>query len=532
MRLSYPRRIALTVIAIGGLAAFPALAQKSGGILKLAHRDTPPSVSIHEEATVSVNAPMMAVFNNLVVYDQHKPINSSETIVPELAESWSWSQDAKTLTFKLRQGVQWHDGKPFTAEDVKCTWDMLTEKGKQKFRKNPRESWYANLKEVKVDGPYEVSFHLERPQPAMLDLLAGGYSPVYPCHVPPAQMRTKPIGTGPFKFVEFKQNEYIRLTKNPNYWKQGKPYLDGVEWTIVRSRSTRVLGFIAGEFDMTFPVDITVPLLKDIQSQRPQATCEMQPTNVSTNLLVNRKAPPFDNPKILKAMMLTIDRQAFIDILSEGQSDMGGAMLPPPEGQWGLPKERLAKLPGYSPDVKKSREEARKLMQEAGYGPDKRLPVKVSTRNIEVYRDPAVILIDHLKEIYIDGELDIIDTSQWYGRIARNEFSVGLNLTGSSLDEPDANFFENYACNSERNYTKYCNPELEKKMIAQSQELDRNKRREMVWDIDEQLQLDGARPMILHSRGATCWQPHVKNVTMHRNSIYNGWRWEDIWLDK
>src|SRR5690606_31292581 len=240
----------------------------------------------------------------------------------------------------------------------------------------------------------------------------------------------------------------------PNYWKQGKPYLDGVEWTIVRSRSTRVLGFIAGEFDMTFPVDITVPLLKDIQSQRPQATCEMQPTNVSTNLLVNRKAPPFDNPKILKAMMLTIDRQAFIDILSEGQSDMGGAMLPPPEGQWGLPKERLAKLPGYSPDVKKSREEARKLMQEAGYGPDKRLPVKVSTRNIEVYRDPAVILIDHLKEIYIDGELDIIDTSQWYGRIARNEFSVGLNLTGSSLDEPDANFFENYACNSERNYTK------------------------------------------------------------------------------
>src|SRR5690606_21572406 len=155
------------------------------------------------------------------------------------------------------------------------------------FRKNPRESWYANLKEVKVDGPYEVSFHLERPQPAMLDLLAGGYSPVYPCHVPPAQMRTKPIGTGPFKFVEFKQNEYIRLTKNPNYWKQGKPYLDGVEWTIVRSRSTRVLGFIAGEFDMTFPVDITVPLLKDIQSQRPQATCEMQPTNVSTNLLVN-----------------------------------------------------------------------------------------------------------------------------------------------------------------------------------------------------------------------------------------------------
>jgi peptide/nickel transport system substrate-binding protein len=529
---SYPRAIALAAIVVGSFAASSALAQKSGGTFKVTHRDTPPSVSIHEEATVSVAGPMMAVFNNLVVFDQHKPINSVDTIVPELAESWSWSADAKVLTFNLRQGVKWHDGKPFTAEDVKCTFDMLTEKGKQKFRKNPRETWYLNLKEVKVDGPHQASFHLGRPQPGIISMLAAGYSPVYPCHVSPAQMRTKPIGTGPFKFVEFKQNEYIKLAKNTDYWKQGKPYLDAIEWTIVRSRSTRVLGFIAGEFDMTFPVDITVPLMKDVTSQRPQAICELQPTNVSTNLLINRDAPPFDNPKIRRAMLLTMDRKAFIDILAEGKSDMGGALLPPPEGLWGLPNERLAKLPGYSPDVAKSRAEARKLMQEAGYGPNKRLAVKVATRNIEVYRDPAVILIDHLKEIYIDAELDIVDTSQWFGRVARKEYSVGLNLTGSSVDEPDAYFFENYACESERNYTKYCNAELEKKMVEQSQELDQKKRQKMVWDIDEQLQLDGARPIIMHGRAATCWQPHVKNVTMHLNSIYNGWRWEDIWLDK
>ena len=112
---------------------------KSGGILKFYHRDSPGSASIHEGATYSVNIPFMPVYNNLVVYDQHIAQNSLETIRPDLAESWAWSGDNKTLTFKLRQGVKWHDGKPFTSADVKCTFDMLMGKSQQKFRQNPRD---------------------------------------------------------------------------------------------------------------------------------------------------------------------------------------------------------------------------------------------------------------------------------------------------------------------------------------------------------------------------------------------------------
>jgi peptide/nickel transport system substrate-binding protein len=103
-----------------------ATAQKSGGILKIYHRDSPASMSIHEEGTIGVILPTMGVFNNLVVYDQNVPQNSLQSIVPDLATSWAWNADNTALTFKLREGVKWHDGKPFTAADVKCTFDLLT----------------------------------------------------------------------------------------------------------------------------------------------------------------------------------------------------------------------------------------------------------------------------------------------------------------------------------------------------------------------------------------------------------------------
>jgi len=105
-------------------------------------------------------------------------------------------------------------------------------------------------------------------------------------------------------------------------------------------------------------------------------------------------------------MALTLDRKSFIDILSEGQAKIGGAMLPPPAGLWGMPPELLSTIPGYDPDVQKNRRAAQEIMHKLGYGTDTRLALKVATRNINSFRDPAIILIDQLKEIYIDGELD------------------------------------------------------------------------------------------------------------------------------
>src|SRR6266481_2017826 len=263
----------LLAAALGGGAS----AQKPGGILKMYSPDSPASMSIHEEATVFAEGPMMGVFNNLVIFDQHVPQNSMQSIVPDLATGWSWSEDGTELKFPLRQGVTWHDGKPFTARDVQCTWDLLTGVVSDKFRVNPRKSWYRNLERVTTNGDYEVTFRLKQPQPAFLTALASGFSPIYPCHVSPRDMRQRPIGTGPFKFVEFKPNEYVKVTRNPDYWKKDRPYLDGIEYTIIKNLSTAVLALVSGKFDMAFPYSLTVPLLKDVKSQMPQPRSDRQP---------------------------------------------------------------------------------------------------------------------------------------------------------------------------------------------------------------------------------------------------------------
>jgi len=525
-----------TAAIFGGLlaavcAAPPAFAQKPGGILRLSHFDSPASMSILEEATRAAEEPAMAVMSNLVVYDQHVAQNSLQSIVPDLATKWEWSEDGKELSFPLRQGVKWHDGKPFTAKDVKCTWDLLMGTGSESLRINPRKSWYSNVSEITTSGDYEVTFHLNRPQPALLALLAAGWAPIYPCHVSPREMRSHPIGTGPFKFVEFKPNEYIKVARNPDYWKPGRPYLDGIEYPILREIAPRNLAFFAGKYD-AIPLGVTIPTLKDFKEQAPQAICQENVGNVPRTMLINLHKPPFDNPELRRAMVLALDRKSFVDILNDGVPSLGATMLPPPNGVWGMPPEVLETLPGYGGDVTQNRAEARKIMEKLGYGPANPLAMKIATRDFPAWRDPAVILASLLKEIYIDGELDFVDTTLWYPKMARKDFTVGMVPMESGVDDPDQMFFENFYTGAQRNYAGYSDPDFDRLVDQQSMESDPVKRKGLVWQAERKLAEAMFRPVLFYPAGAGCWQPWVKGFTMMTNSIYNNWRMEDVWLDK
>ena len=524
--------------AVGGmaavlLAASVALPQtpRTGGTLRIYSPDSPASMSTHEEATSFAVGPMMGVFNNLVLFDQHARQNSLEALQPDLATSWGWSADGRQLTFQLRQGIKWHDGKPFTAKDVECTWNYLIEKSEAKLRVNPRLTFFKNLDRIEPKGDHEVTFHLKEPQPAFPMLLGGGAAPVYPCHVPPEVMRRKPVGTGPYRFVDYKPNQFIKVERNPDYWKPGRPYLDGIEWTIMRSVGTALLAFTAGSVDMTFPAQISIAQMKDVKKQAPGAVCEESPSTVNRHVIINRATPPFDKLEVRKAMALALDRRAFIDIIGEGRGDVGAVLQPQPAGLWGVPPDILKEFPSYDPDVQRNRAEARAIMEKLGYGPQNRLKFKLTTRDLSTYRDPSVILLDQLKEVYFDGELDVVETATYFPKLRRKDFVVGLNLQTSGPD-PDQVFELFYGCGSSLNWDGYCNPEVDKLITSQAREGDREKRRQLHLAIEKRLAEEVARPIIFYPSSATCWHPHVKGFTLHSNSQFNQYRYEDIWLDK
>jgi len=277
---------------------------------------------------------------------------------------------------------------------------------------------------------------------------------------------------------------------------------------------------------------MAMPVLKDIKSQAPQVECDIVMDNNSRDLIINRGVPPFDKVELRRAVALSLDHQAFIEIMAEGQGALGGTVMPPPDGIWGMPPEVMHTLPDYGPDIGKNRGEARDIMQKLGFGPEKRLSVKVSTRNVDEYRNAAVIAISQLREIYIDGELEPIDTATWFPRVMRKDYTVGATVSEGGLDEPDQKFYETYVCGADRNYTGYCDAETDRLIDAQSMEGNPQKRRQLVWEIERRLAEDASRPVLFYARFATCRQPYLKGLTIMTNSRFNGWRMEDVWLDR
>ncbi len=535
----YPPRLALTaalaatvVLALGSPAQAATPTPKPGGILTLMQGEPPPSLSIHEEATIATVWSMMPCYNNLVLFDPLKARESVETIIGELAERWEWQEGGKALVFHLRKGVKWHDGQPFTAKDVKHTFDTVREAPEitAKFRVNPRKLWYVNLAAIETPNPDTVSFRLKRPQPSLLLMLASGYSPVYPAHVPVAQLRSKCVGTGPFHVKEHKLGEVLEYERNPDYFVKGRPYLDGLRYLMIKDRATKMAALQAGRLDVSYSLDINKTIADQVKQAVPQMVLQVNSQNTNGNLLINHKRPPFNDPRVRRAISLAIDRKAFIKAVHQGGAVLGGAMAPRPYGVWGLSEKDLASLPGYG-DPAKEKAEAKKLLDEAGFGPGRPLKVTMITRAIAMYVDFASFVVDQLKQVGINATLEQVESGVWFPKLTRREFELAANQTGIGPDDPDADFYENFKCGSPRNYSDYCNPEVDRLIEEQSATLDPARRLKLVHDLDMRLLLEGARAITgWHLFYFLHW-PHVKNLIAHQ-SIYNMGRMQEVWLDR
>jgi len=510
----------------------PSPTPKSGGSLNVMLReDLSPGFAIHETSTIGTVFPASPCFNNLVYFDPLKSKESVDTIIGELAEKWSWQDNYRNLVFFLRRDVKWHDGKPFTSKDVKFTFDMVREAPDAvgKLRLNPRKDWYVNVDAIEAPDAYTVVFRLKRPQPSLIMMLASGYSPVYAAHVPPTQYRTSCVGTGPFKVKEWRHGEFLEYVKNPDYFIKGRPYLDGMKYIIIKERGTRTAALQAGQLDMAQPGETTKAAAEQLKAAVPKMTFQPFSTNVTDNIIMNFKKPPFDNPKVRLAVSYAIDRRGLIQAVHQGSANLGAGMAPRPYGVWGLAEKDLLGLPGYgkAADMKA---QARKLLAEAKITPQNPLKVEMVTRAIAIYVDMASFVINELKQVGIETTLKQVETAQWHPMATRGDYQIGANLTGLGPDDPDANFYENFACGSPRNYAGYCNEQVMKMIEAQSQEIDPKKRLGMVWAIQKKLEEDAARPVLDWRMDYFAMWPHVKNLIPHQ-SIYNFGRMQEVWRE-
>jgi peptide/nickel transport system substrate-binding protein len=510
--------------------AVAADAQKLGGILRISLRGMPPELSILETASSISTTVAEPMYNNLVAFDTFQPLESPDTIVPELAERWQWSGDGRALAFTLRRGVLWHDGKPFTSADVLHTFDVVRGVKRGGLKLNPRRSWYVNVEAVATEGDATAIFRLKRPQPSLLAMLAAGYSPIVPAHVNPGQLRTSALGTGPFLLKRFDRSQTIEIGRNPAYFKHGRPYLDGIAYTIFNSQPAEQGALIARQVDATAPLATPGPMHETLMGANVGIAFAERVTNATINLIVNTKRGPFTEPRLRRAASLAMDRNSLMRTVFKGGAVPGSALIPKPYGVWGLERDQLTGLPGFG-DPAKNKAEARAFLADLGYTADKPFKVQLTTRNSISSEQSAVWAVAELKQVGIEAQIRMVDRGNWYGMVARRDFVFAINETAVAIDDPDATFYENYACGTERNYSDYCNVELMKKVDAQSQEADLAKRQGLVHEIDRQLQLDVARPYLAYRKDFHAHQPYVKNWVPH-TSIYNGWRLDEVWLDK
>lgn len=522
---------AVALALLLGVGALPATAQKYGGTLQVLMAVNPPSLSVHEETTYYSVVAAGPMFNNLLLYDPLRAPESLATVQPELAESWSWTAEGTALTFRLRQGVSFHDGRPLTARDVKHTLDLARGLGQPKLRIAPRKDWFRNIEEIATRGDREVTFRLKRPQPSLLAMLATGYGAVYPAHIASVEWRTNAVGSGPFRIKEYVRDQYLALEKNPAYWVQGRPYLDAIRYHIIRARASQIAAFAAGQVDLNTSGQTNRPFMLAFKAAAPHLKFVETPLTVFRAVFGNAKVKPWDDRRMWQVLNLALEREGFLKTVFQGGAVLSGAMLPPPAGAWGLPRERLMTIPGYAPNPN-VKEEARRIMASLGYSASNPLKTKLTVRgDTRDNVDTAVWVAGNLKEVWIEAELRQMETATFFRALAKFDYALAIHGSSTAADDPDAVFNEHYSCGSPRNYSLYCVEAVQQMFGRQSEMADAAQRLALVQEIDERLMRDVARVLLGHSLDYNAMQPYVMNFVPHQ-TLHSFLRMQEVWLDK
>ena len=505
---------------------------KHGGVLRYGVLNAPAHFDVHQSGTVSNMGTQGCMYDNLI---RRNPLDSGQTIIPDLAHSWEISPDGKTYTFFLRQGVTFHDGADFTAEDVKATYQRIIQS--PKGFSSPRTPLFATVSEINVRDAHTIEFKLSEPRPQnfMLGAFASGWNII---------VRKKTLednnyslrqipdypGTGPFRSVKRIDKEVWVMERNPDYWNEGLPYLDGIEFYHLPPFSAQLgAALLAGNLDYA-------RLLDPVSLQKVQDTPGMSGTDYYQSVIqaiwVNNEREAFRDPRVRRAIHLVLDRAVLVDVVRDVAPMLVGGFIYP-FSDFATPPEKLAERPGYQSDPTAAIREARQLMAAAGY-PDGLKDVDFMIREAASFKLWSVAVQAMLREILnIQTNLRTVQVSVWFDEALAGKFDFTISAIVSTLIDPSDYFNAWYGKDGPQNYSKWSNPKFQDLVLQIDRELDDAKRKDLVRQAEAVMEQDPPLIPVAWEKINDGWYDYVKG---HNPSnyfgIYDVVRFDTFWMDK
>lgn len=521
-------RYGLCALAAGALASAATAAEtpKRGGTLVFGVTAEPPNYDCHANTSFAFVHPIAPHYSTLLKFDGAE----YPKVVGDLAESWQVSPDRLTYTFKLHRNVKFHDGTPMTSADVKASYERIIDPPKGVV--SARQSSFSDVTAIETPDAHTVVFKLKQPDASLLDNFASPWNCIYSAaklKENPEFPETNVLGTGPFRFVEHQAGAHWTGERFNDYFRAGQPYLDGYKAVFIKGSA--VVNALQGNQIMAEFRGVA-PAERDrlVQAMKDQIVISEAPWIVSIVLVFNAQKKPFDDPRVRRALSLALDRwQASTALANISLMRHVGGLMRPGAPMAASPAE-LEKLPGFSKDIKAAREEAKRLLKEAGY---ENLTFKLTNRNVaNPYTAAGVFAIDQWRQIGVRVEHEQLETKLWQSALSGGNFEVGIDFTGDYMDDPGLQMQKFLTKElSPVSYSNHKDTRLDELFEQQRRATDPKKRAELVRAFETRLMTEAySVPML--------WWHRI----VATNKVLKGWEitpshylnqdLADVWLDQ
>ena len=516
---------ALAAAAETGMLIAPEPNPKRGGVLRTAFGVTTTSYDIYQGGNVAV---LTHMYDGLVRFN---PLDGLQTIIPSLATGWEISDDGLTYTFTLREGVTFHDGEPFTADDVVATFSRAI---------NPPEgiisvmqAFYRSVESVEAVDPLTVQFNLSQPQADLLTAFAAPFSVIYSKATLDANDQdvrsVVPPGTGPFVFEEYNEAERWSFVRNENYWNPELPYMDGLELLHVAAwsdRGTAVLTDQAG-----FSWNVSVETFAEGE-RRDNIGAKQVPSIGVYTVYINSTREPFSDPRVRRAMHLALNRQALIGAFRT-QESIALTRWISHASPFAMAPEEIAQLPGYRAEKDEDIATAQALMAEAGYA-DGISGVELLAASVAPHAEILAPAIQDLlrSSININADIRVTERALLFEEEAAGNFDLILDTPTISISDFSAIANLYFKTDASQNFGGYSNAEFDELAEAADLELDPEKRTEIFRQIEDVLDEDPPWLLIGWTFHLPMWQSYFKGHGMEQRTQSVWGRLDTGWLDQ